>query len=189
MKLEVRRSFCLIPLLAAALGVGDVLIWVALAAALHELGHLMALHLVGAAPTRLALSAMGAQLWADTRYLGYGREILCVLAGPAMNGALAALGGALGLHMWAGINAVQGLFNLLPIRGLDGERALRLTLSWVFGPYAADKAAAAVSLLSACALTGAALWVAARGGGAVLLMGAMGLLFPQLPLVKWGERR
>ena len=110
-------------LLALALfaGAGEVLPVVALAALCHELGHLTALALVKAKIERIRLTAFGAEIRADTRYLPYGREIFCTLAGPAVNLVLAVvLARAAGNYLLAGANLFLGVFNLLPLPSLDG---------------------------------------------------------------------
>ena len=55
------------------------------AAALHELGHLAALRLLGGAVTALRISVFGAELAAEGGQLSYGRELAAVLAGPLTN--------------------------------------------------------------------------------------------------------
>jgi len=189
-KLEVRGSFFLLIVLMLLPGIGDVLPWTAAAAVCHEMGHFAALRLVGAAPKRLTLSALGAELWADTRYLSYGREIICSLAGPAVNILMAVLAGrVLGNFVWAGANTVLALFNLMPVLGLDGGRALYLAISWAFGPDTADRICVPVSFAVALILAGCGVYLLFCGGGAFLFLGAAGLLLGQLPLVKRGERR
>ena len=55
-----------------------------LACALHELGHWLAIRLLGGRIARLRLTAVGAELALDgTRPLSYGRECIAALAGPA----------------------------------------------------------------------------------------------------------
>ena len=111
-----------------------------LAALCHEGGHLAGLRLAGARVEAVRLTAFGAEIRADTRYLPYGREILCTLAGPAVNLVLALLfARALGWYLPAGVNLFLGCFNLLPLPGLDGGRALYLGVSWLAGPEAADR--------------------------------------------------
>ena len=144
------------------------------AAALHELGHLAALRLLGGAVTALRISVFGAELAAEGGRLSYGRELAAVLAGPLTN-LLAGLALArLGYPAAAGAHLVLCAFNLLPVRPLDGGRALELLVSWAAGPAAGERAArwagAAAALLSA-----AALWlVMSRSGGSLWLLPAAG---------------
>ena len=180
-------------LLALALfaGAGEVLPVVALAALCHELGHLTALALVKAKIERIRLTAFGAEIRADTRYLPYGREIFCTLAGPAVNLVLAVvLARAAGNYLLAGANLFLGVFNLLPLPSLDGGRALHLAVSWATDPLLADRVCRWVGLVWGGALAAGALVLVVRHGtGAFLLLGALGAFIPQLPLAKRRESR
>lgn len=182
-------------LLAAALwiGVGEVLPLVVLAAVCHELGHFALLRLMGVRVEKLRLTAFGAELWADTRYLPYGQEILCTLAGPAVNLLLALiLSRVSGDYLLAGANLIQGVFNMLPLPGLDGGRALHLLVSWLAEPDTADRVCRRVGVVSALILAVLALMLVLRHGtGLFLLLPAVGGLVSaisgemgQLPLAK-----
>ena len=175
------------PVLAAIsvlAGAGRALPIAVLSALGHELGHLLVLRLTGAKVERIRLTAFGAEIRANTRYLPYPREIACVLAGPAVNLALAMLfARGLGNDLAAGVNLVLGVFNLLPVPALDGGRVLHLLVSWAWDPMAADRVCRWVGLLCAAVLTAAALIVTARyHAGLFLLMGAAGTLLPQLSI-------
>lgn len=192
-KLEVAPGFWLLLLSALVVGAGEVLPLVALAAVCHELGHLAALRLAGAGVERLRLTARGAELWADTRRLSYGRELLCTLAGPGVNLALALLLARLsGDYLLAGANLLQGAYNLLPLPELDGGRALYLAVSLLADPILADRVCRRVGLLCALAVTGVALaLVLTQGTGLFLLPAALAALLtaishekPRLPLAK-----
>ena len=98
------------------------------AAALHELGHLLVLRLLGARVRELRVSVFGAELMTSAARLSYPGEIAAVLAGPAVNLLCAlVLGGA---HAWvaAGAHLSLCLFNLLPVPPLDGSRILGVIL-------------------------------------------------------------
>lgn len=92
------------------------------AGAFHELCHLAAVRGLGGQVLKVRLKPGGAAI--DAVLPGQGRELLAVLAGPV--GSLLLLG----VHRWfprlALCGMVQGLFNLLPVRPLDGGRALEL---------------------------------------------------------------
>ena len=124
------------------------------AAALHELGHLLVLRLLGARVRELRVSVFGAELMTSAARLSYPGEIAAVLAGPAVNLLCAlVLGGA---HAWvaAGAHLSLCLFNLLPVRPLDGGRALYLAAAWLAGPSAADRIACWAGGTTALALGG-----------------------------------
>lgn len=184
-KLEIGWGFAALLALSLLAGAGEVLPLVLLSALCHELGHLAALGLAGARVERLRLTAFGAEIRADTRRLSYPKEIVCTLAGPAVNLLL-----ALFFARWAvnyaaaGASLLLGCFNLLPIPALDGGRALYLLISWLFDPLAADRFCRAAGLTCALLLTAAALVLTVRyRAGLFLLLGAAGTLVPQLPVL------
>ena len=105
------------------------------------------------------------------------KELAAVLAGPAVNllcGLLLARG-----HAWvaAGAHLSLCLFNLLPVRPLDGGRALALAVSALAGPAAGEGAARWAGALTALTLGALSLWLMGRTGGSLwLLPAAAGLL-------------
>ena len=111
-----------------------------LSCALHEAGHWLAIQAVGGEVTGLRLGIAGAAMELG-RPLSYGAEILCALAGPGVSLALSWVGSILpGGALLAGINLVLAAFNLLPVSGLDGGRALHCALCALAGPEAAERA-------------------------------------------------
>ena len=146
------------------------------AAVVHEAGHWLVLRRQGAAVTCFRLSVLGAAMETDSGRLSYGGELAAVLAGPAAN-LLAALAlTAVGKGRWpaaVGANLVLCLFNLLPIRPLDGGRALYLLASWAAGPAAGEAVcrwAGTVTAAALAALIGGVIW---RTGGSLWLLPAL----------------
>lgn len=146
------------------------------AAVVHELGHWLVLRALGAEVTGFRLGVLGAVLETDGGRLSYGGELAAVLAGPGAN-LLAALAlTALGKGRWPaaiGANLVLCVFNLLPIRPLDGGQALYLSASWLRGPAAGEGAARWAGTLTAAALAGLLICVMWRTGGSLWLLPAL----------------
>ena len=174
--------FCLLAM-AVAWGAGEVLPWILLSAFCHELGHLMLLRLFGIRPQRITLSAAGVEIEAaGQEKLSYGRELLCVLSGPAVNLLLAILfARVFSGYLFAGTNGVLAVYNLLPIRNLDGGRALYLLVSWCSDPFRAEQVAAVVNLVTLGLLLGFAVLLLVETGNAIFcLTGGFGLVLGQL---------
>ena len=71
-------------------------------------------------------------------------------------------------------------FNLLPIRPLDGGRALYLLSAWAAGPVAGEAAVRWAGGVTAAALAALIAWVMLRTGGSLWLLPAL------LASVYWG---
>ncbi len=154
----------------------DTALTVLAAAAIHEAGHLLALKVCGGRLLRLRIGVLGAVMEVAGS-MGYGRELLTVLAGPGANLAAAIVLGALGFTEAAGANAVLCAFNLLPIPPLDGGRSVWLLLSWAAGPGAAEWGIRYVGFSVAAAVCCGAVWLMGQTGGSLwLLPAAAGVL-------------
>ena len=186
-RVQISPGFCLLTAWFCAVNGWRLLAVVLGAAAAHELGHWLALRLLGASVLGLRVGIFGAVMEIDTRQLSYGGELFSVLAGPGAN-LLCALGLiALGrdMEVAAGAHLVLGVFNLLPVRPLDGGRALYLLIAWGFDPTAGEQAARWSGTLTAVALAAGLCFVMVRSGGSLwLLPAAVGLL-----TAAWGEWR
>lgn len=139
------------------------------AAALHEMCHVIAVKLCGGDISQIRIGGNGAVL--QTQPLHPAKELFCVLAGP--------LGGLLLLFVsnWLPRVAIcagaQSIYNLLPLYPLDGGRALRCVLRMRVRPDLAEKICVAVEELCLFALWALAfygmLWLR-LGVGPVLLV-------------------
>lgn len=177
--LRISAGFFLLIVWFALVNGWKLLVMILTAAALHELGHLGMLRLLGARILTLRIGILGAVLETDCRKLSYGGELAVVLAGPAMNLLCACLltHFAPEQEVFIGIHLVLGGFNLLPIRPLDGGRGLELLLTWQFGPFAGETAIRWISAAAALFLAVFLGWLMKTTGGSLWLLPAMaGLL-------------
>lgn len=148
------------------------------AMAVHELGHILALRLCGVPIRRLRLDLSGAVL--ETGATDYRRELICAMAGPAVN-LLALLLPPL-FSGFAQCCLLLALFNLLPIPPLDGGRALRALLLLRCSTAAAFRILTLVVLLSAAALMLAALCLSVRQDWGLWPVAAAGLVLLRMAL-------
>lgn len=195
-RVSISAGFLVSLLLAAIISPPEVAAAVLAAAALHEAGHLAALRTFGVRAEEIRLGAFGAVIVAaGAARLSYGRELIVTLAGPAVNLICAPLIAVSAAHcsweegyLLAGAHLALGLFNLLPVPPLDGGQAVRLAVSYFFGPMVGDMVSAIAGTLCALALTGlGAYWMILRGAGILFFLAALSLLggvLPQLALAK-----
>ena len=127
----------------------------ALAAAIHEMCHVLAVMLLGGRVHRFSLAPGGAVL--EISGLQKGQEALAAAAGPLGSFLLlpcSRVCPALGL-----CGLAQGLFNLLPAYPLDGGRILKCTLQ----ARGKDTLGEKISSIAACGtvflLSGCFLWL------------------------------
>jgi len=135
-------------------------------AALHELGHLAAMAVFHTKAGKICLTAAGMRIERPPGLrTGFVQETAIAMAGPAVSLLLAGLFYLLPVPPeLCYINLGFGLFNLLPVRQLDGGRALYFLLCGHVSEAAAHRLVMITSL--AClflAALGAALLCLRRG--------------------------
>ncbi len=182
-RLAISLPFLCVTVLLPVITGRKWLLLFALAALLHELGHLLALYLLGCRAAQICLRLSGGEI----RYSGslsYGKEALAALAGPMTN-LLCALICALaarscpspGLYRFIGCHLTLAAFNLLPALPLDGGRVLSAALSARF-PLWGETIAGRVSLLVGLALALAGLVLLGKGANPTLFAAGMVILRP-----------
>ena len=162
-------------LLAASL---RLLFWAAVAAAVHELGHVAAVRALGGRVGSFRLTGVGAVIQPRReRMFSYGEECLVALAGPAASVLLAIGAAAWGRHfggadayLLTGVSLALGVFNLLPIGPLDGGRILRAVASRWAGPDAGDRVCGLLTKVLAAGLAALGVWVLGKSGNFSLLL-------------------
>lgn len=142
-----------------------------LAAAVHELGHLAALALLGSEVSAISLELTGLRIFCVAP------ESACAACFAALAGPLAGVGlffilRGVGLSQAAEISLWLSAINLLPVLPLDGGRALLAALERLCGGTAARKTLAALGFAVPVALM--ALGLAALRAGYGLALTAYG---------------
>ncbi len=159
---RVRVSAFALPVMLLMLwceGIAPFLI-ILFSALLHELGHLTAVFALGYRIRRIDILPLGA-LIVLPEGIPNKSNFKIAICGPlaSLLSALAGWGGfvAFGGLPWlffAVVNCVLGLFNLLPIKKLDGGKALFCKLSERLDEKTTEKISSAVSLLTALVFVG-----------------------------------
>lgn len=169
---------------------GTVIFWALGAAALHELGHFWAISVLGGRVKSLRLTMVGAAMELDCgKPLSYWGEFLSALAGPAMSFLATWCGAKLGLFLFAGLSLSLGIFNLLPVKQLDGGRCLYALMSCWRGPEAGERALFTAGCLTISALLGAAVGVLKLYGNFTLTLMSLWLICGMLAEKQGGKVR
>ena len=143
------------------------------------------------------MTAFGVEMQVK-KQVNYAGEFLITLAGPSVNLLLALLLSGLGrqaevCYVFAGTQAVLGVYNLLPMCPLDGGTLLWTVVACLTEPYTADRAVSVAGFCTALVLTGFAGVLYIRvGGKPFFLLAAFALLwrgFRELGLVKRRRKR
>jgi stage IV sporulation protein FB len=156
-------AFCL-------LASGEFLFITLISVLVHEVGHYIALRLLGGKITEVRLEATGAAIIYDGSLMSYMAELLTALSGPIFSFILpyicALTGKRLG-EFWftlSGVSLVLCAFNLLPAVTLDGGRILYTLLAHLSNADSAEKICFAISCLVSFGVTLIGLWLLLRTG-------------------------
>lgn len=174
-RIKVTLGFVALLSASAYFGSARLLTAMLTGAAVHELGHLAAMRLLGCRLERLTLSACGAELSVENRSgVSFRRELILCLSGPATNLLLVLVLTLLNrAPLLLGANLLLGAFNLLPLRPLDGGNALFAAMSLLLPPLWAERLTLWLSRGLALLLlaAGICLFRAPEGRPWLLLMG------------------
>lgn len=141
------------------------------ASAMHECGHLLAMLLLDCPPSCCTLGAFGMRIeMGETRTVGYGRNVVISLAGPAVNLVCAVAFWMCGRRTVAAVHLIQCAFNLLPAAALDGGQIWRCVCCRCWGERVADGVVLALSIAVLIPLATAAVYLVLTGGNVSLLI-------------------
>ncbi|MBR5773875.1 MAG: site-2 protease family protein [Clostridia bacterium] len=108
-------------------------------AALHEMGHIIAMVCLGDAPDEIAFGIFGIRIQQNKSMPSVLGQVVIVACGPLVNIVLLIVSLVMNsaiesrfLLMLSAVNLVMAAFNLLPILPLDGGRLLVLLLGSLF---------------------------------------------------------
>lgn len=165
---------------------GYALIAVA-AAAVHELGHIIAALLLHMRLDSFSLGLLGARLGLSLPLYSYRKELLLSLSGPLQN--IITGGAALYIFSRSG-NAVALYFgvasmflaalNLLPVQSFDGGRIFLCITAPVIGIFTAEKILRVLSFICILLLWGTSVYLMLRLGSSLALFVFSSALFAQL---------
>lgn len=104
-------------------------------AVIHESGHLLVLRLFGVHPSKISLKLTDTRIVCDLTELSLQKEFWAIAAGPLANILVSIIAFFINkclneaiLQNLCSASLCIGIFNLLPIRSLDGEQILSLLL-------------------------------------------------------------
>ncbi len=152
---------------------------------MHELGHIIFLHLFGARATKLGAALSGLKI----DYSGVmteAQEMLAALAGPAF-GLLFSFLCAWFARLWdseylllcAGLGFIINIFNFLPAEPLDGGRVLGFFLGAFLSEDRAWSVLHITGLVTSALLIALGLYPISRGLGPALLLAGVWLFILQ----------
>ncbi len=168
---EIYVSFLFVAVIAFLLCVDrtGLVIPTLLAVLIHELGHLFAMWMTDCTPKAIRLVPASVQI-VRSFSVSKRNEWLITLAGPTAN-LLPAL--VLGINsrfypnqtvlQFAILNLIIGLFNLLPVQGLDGGTVVRLIALRHTSPERAERVGRTVTLITAFVTLSGAIFLSIVG--------------------------
>lgn len=157
----------------------NIIPWALLACFLHEMGHVAAIHLLGGRVQAFRLSVVGAEIVPSrAKIFSYREELFIAAAGPLVSIAAALLSAFMARagssweegFLFAGLNVIAGLFNLLPAGPLDGGRMVRI---WLLHRHSMSEGEAIYRRFTVCfsmALLFLGIYHMARLGGNLTLL-------------------
>lgn len=117
-------------------GYSEIMIPMLFAALIHEVGHLTAIIATGGQVRSIIINAGGLKIDYDSSELSYFRDALCTLSGPIFGIASAYISSYFNKPLLSGICFGINMFNLIPVRPLDGGRLLWQIMMSIVPNYA-----------------------------------------------------
>ena len=161
--IKISPFFFFLIVLFILLGDSTLLLALGVAGTIHELAHLLLIDATGGTIKQFNFTPLGAEMETGGE-ISYGREALATAAGPLSNLLCALLLSLLGkrwegVYLFAGAQAILGIFNLLPMTALDGGSLLWICVAVLSDPYRADRICAVTGFITASLLLAGCLWL------------------------------
>lgn len=125
-RIKISISFFLVWFLIIFLDTEKVWPYFVAAAAVHEMGHITAIHVCGGQVLRFQLGAFGGIIRYYLPNRTVRKEFLICVSGCLFGMLLALVSAAVRIPLLCGASTILTIANLLPISYLDGGRALNL---------------------------------------------------------------
>ena len=153
-----------------------------LAAALHEVGHLLAARALRISVSALRLGFLGARIETGNGTLSYGSEWALAAAGPFASfvcaGVAAPFRGTSEFALrFCAVSLLLGLLNLLPVDTFDGGRMTRCTVAKLFGQGASDAVCRVLSFGMLFLVWSVSVYLLLRAGSGISWLGFSMSLF------------
>ena len=131
-KFYIWFSFFAIVSLLLVLSGNDFIILGIFAAIIHETGHLASFLIKGYPPKEIHLEYSGIRLIPQKKLFSFKDESVILLSGSAVNLFFFILFYKI-FKVWAIMHLILGIFNLLPVKSLDGGQFISVIMQKFFG--------------------------------------------------------
>ena len=169
-KVHIWFSFFAVICLFLAIGQNSWGLWCISASILHELGHLAAFLYKGCPPLELHFEYSGIRLVPKKQFYPMRQEVFFLVSGSAVNFFCFLILWFLKLPVPAFFHLVLGVFNIMPLQGLDGGQILRLLLERALGPRTGENVTVIISWVTDFCLVLGGVYLFQQTGNFTLLL-------------------
>lgn len=146
-KIQLDFSFFAVLAFCFFLDRNNILFMSFAACVLHETGHLITMLLFRIDIRTLCFYGAGVRLGACLNNTAFGKRIAVLLAGSSANLLTCALTLCLGFNLFAAVNLMIGIFNLLSIGDFDGKQIITAVTEQFDFPCAIPKVSTVISCI------------------------------------------